>query len=173
MLACCSLSQCTVDQSVAAAPGAAASEPRASSPADAMIRMALADAAQRTGIAADSLQLVSAERVTWGDGSLGCPRPDMLYTQALVSGWRIRIRAAAEVLDYHAGSRSSRVVFCPAGQSQEPLPGGQTQVLRSRAQAAEAELDGALGASTAALGADAHLAGGRAAQCPGEQLEAG
>lgn len=118
-----------------------------------MIRMALADAAQRTGIAADSLQLVSAERVTWGDGSLGCPRPDMLYTQALVSGWRIRIRAAAEVLDYHAGSRSSRVVFCPAGQSQEPLPGGQTQVLRSRAQAAEAELDGALGAGTAALGA--------------------
>ncbi len=30
-----------------------------------------------------------AERVTWPDGALGCPRPDEGYTQALAPGYRI------------------------------------------------------------------------------------
>lgn len=81
---------------------------------------ALADAARRSGLAVGALQLVSAERVTWPDGSLGCPEPGMLYTQALVPGYRIRIRAGATTLDYHAGLRGAPRL-CPAGQAQPPV----------------------------------------------------
>ena len=51
---------------------------------------ALTDAASRTGIKRTELEVLSAEAVTWSDGSLGCPQPGMMYTQALVPGFRIR-----------------------------------------------------------------------------------
>jgi len=86
------------------------------------IDAALADAGRRTGLPRTALELVSAQAVTWSDGSLGCPQPGMLYTQALVPGYRIRIRAAAQELDYHAGTRGA-LVLCPAGRAIEPVPG--------------------------------------------------
>lgn len=85
-----------------------------------MIQMALADAKRRTGIDLAGLQVASAERVIWSDGSLGCPQPDMLYTQALAPGYRIRIIAASETLDYHAGLRGTPQL-CPSGRSLEPI----------------------------------------------------
>ena len=81
---------------------------------------ALADAVRRSGLAVAALRIVSAERVTWFDGSLGCPQPGLLYTQALVPGYRIRIQAGAAMLDYHAGLRGAPRL-CPQGQAQEPL----------------------------------------------------
>ncbi len=89
---------------------------------DAAVQAALADAARRTGIDAAALKLVSTERVTWPDGSLGCPQPGFLYTQALVPGYRIRIDAGGQLLDFHASARGG-LVLCPAGRAREPLPG--------------------------------------------------
>jgi hypothetical protein len=43
----------------------------------------------------------------------------MMYTQALVPGFRIRVRAGAETLDYHAGRRGAPM-FCPAGRVVPP-----------------------------------------------------
>lgn len=86
----------------------------------AMIRVALADAMRHTGIDAAELRVTTAETVTWSDGSLGCPQPGMIYTQALVPGYRIRIDAAGDTLDYHAGQRGSPRL-CPAGRSREPV----------------------------------------------------
>jgi hypothetical protein len=83
------------------------------------IQAALADAARRTGINAVALKVVSAERVTWLDGALGCPEPDLLYTQALVPGYRIRIEAGGETLDYHAGTRGAPQL-CPPGRAVDP-----------------------------------------------------
>ena len=37
---------------------------------------------------------------TWTDGSLGCPTPGQMYTQALVEGWQAVIRAGSTVYDY-------------------------------------------------------------------------
>lgn len=91
---------------------------------DAVVRAARADAARRTGLAADTLELLSADRVTWRDGSMGCPQPGMAYTQALVPGWRIRLRGMSQELDYHANTRGA-LVLCPAGHSVEPLPDGR------------------------------------------------
>jgi hypothetical protein len=81
---------------------------------------ALTDAARRTGLKRTELEVLSAEAVTWSDGSLGCPQPGMMYTQALVPGFRIRIRAGAGTLDYHAGRRGA-ATFCPAGRVVPPV----------------------------------------------------
>ena len=100
--------------------------PGAASPADAelqrVVRESLADA---EGRGADAPQLVSATRVVWRDGSLGCPQPDRAYTQALVPGYRVLVRAGDQVLDYHASLRGPPRL-CPAGRARDPLPGGDS-----------------------------------------------
>ncbi len=87
-----------------------------------MIRIALADAARRTGRADAELKVISAEAVLWPDGSLGCGQPGAMYTMAPVRGYRIRIEAGASLLYYHASERG-QLVLCPAaGGSLAPLP---------------------------------------------------
>ena len=83
----------------------------------------LADAARRTGIDKASLKVESADAITWADGSLGCSQPGMSYTMALVPGYRIKVRAGEQVLDYHASQRGY-FVLCPAGMAVEP-PGAE------------------------------------------------
>jgi len=82
---------------------------------------ALADASRRTGLVPGDLKVISADAVTWPDGSLGCPQPGRMYTQASVPGFRVRIGAGGRVLDYHANARGG-LVLCPAGRSTEPPP---------------------------------------------------
>ena len=60
----------------------------------------VADAASRAGVEPSTVVVVSATAVEWSDGSLGCPEPGMLYTQALVSGFQIIVRAGERDLDY-------------------------------------------------------------------------
>ena len=86
---------------------------------------ALEDVARRTGVARERLEVLVAEAVTWPDGSLGCPEPGMAYTQALVPGFRVRIRADGPILDYHAGARG-RPKFCPPDRATPPLPSDDT-----------------------------------------------
>lgn len=87
----------------------------------AMIEAARADAAQRTGLAAEALEVRSAEAVVWPDGSLGCARPGVRYTMALVSGYRIQIQAGEQLLDYHA-AQAGQLLLCPAARAKTPLP---------------------------------------------------
>jgi hypothetical protein len=90
-------------------------------PHETLIANVLQDAAGRSGLPADQLEVLSFESVTWSDGSLGCPQPGMSYTQALVPGYRLRVRAGVAVLDYHATVRG-HFILCPAGQSVDPVP---------------------------------------------------
>jgi hypothetical protein len=85
---------------------------------------ALIDAAKRSGVSRSHLEVISADAVTWSDGSLGCPMPGMMYTQALVPGFRVRIRAAGKELDYHAG-RMGAPVLCPEGRAIPPAAGDE------------------------------------------------
>jgi hypothetical protein len=86
-------------------PVATASMPRA-------VRQAVvADAARRFQVAVDAVVLASAEQVTWGDGSLGCPEPGRSYTQVLVPGYRVTAITAAGRMLYHADTRGN-VVTC-------------------------------------------------------------
>lgn len=78
----------------------------------------LADLERRTGSATEP-DVVSAEEVTWNDGSLGCPEAGQTYTQALVDGYHIVVELDGERYDYRVGSGSS-VKLCEGG----PLEGG-------------------------------------------------
>jgi hypothetical protein len=68
-------------------------------PGDILSRI-LADAAERTGVDVDDIEVVQAEATTWSDGSLGCPEPGMVYTQALVDGYHVIVEAGGEELDF-------------------------------------------------------------------------
>jgi hypothetical protein len=61
---------------------------------------AIADLQQRLG-GAVAVLVVSAQRVTWPDGSAGCPRPGMVYTQALVPGTRVVLEWQDKNYYYH------------------------------------------------------------------------
>lgn len=85
------------------------------------VELARADAARRSGAPLEQITVVAAESVTWNDGSLGCPQPDLLYTQALVPGYRIRLRGPGQSFYYHASARGE-LVLCPPGRAAEPVP---------------------------------------------------
>jgi hypothetical protein len=88
-----------------------------------MIDAALTDAVRRTGLKRPELEVLSAEAVTWSDGSIGCPQPGLIYTQALVPGYRIRVRAGVQTLEYHSG-RNVAPTFCPAERAVPPVSDG-------------------------------------------------
>lgn len=64
---------------------------------------AVADLADRLGIEPAAIEVVAVEEVTWRDGSRGCAEPGTMYTQALVDGTRITLRANGTDHEYHSG----------------------------------------------------------------------
>jgi hypothetical protein len=93
-----------------------------------VVTLAMVEAAVRTD-AGQAWQLgdltrlsISSEEVTWSDGSLGCPRPGMSYTQALVPGWRLLVRHGQREAVYHA-SRRGQWLSCPGSSSTPPRVG--------------------------------------------------
>jgi hypothetical protein len=71
----------------------------------------VADAAARAGVDPAAVTIVSAEPRTWGDSSLGCPRPGMYYTQVQVDGYQVIVSAGGAEYDYRAGS-GGRFILC-------------------------------------------------------------
>ena len=79
----------------------------------------LKEAAALAKVDRKQLVIVRAESVVWNDGSLGCPEPGMMYTQALVNGYWIVIEAAGQKYDFRVG-RGGNFRLCPAGQGHPP-----------------------------------------------------
>jgi len=71
----------------------------------------VADLAGRLGVAESVIEVLLAQAVTWNDGSLGCPKPGMVYTQALVDGYWVVLGFDGVLYDYHA-SRSGYYFLC-------------------------------------------------------------
>ena len=82
------------------------------------VARAIADLAGQTGVEPSAVELVSFERVTWRDGSLGCPQPGMMYTQALVEGYRVTLRLNGQTVLYHGAEGQ------PPFRCDNPAPGG-------------------------------------------------
>lgn len=62
--------------------------------------------AKQLSIEAATIAVVRAEEVDWPDGSVGCPMPGMRYTQAIVNGTFVQLRAGDQLYNYHgAGTR--------------------------------------------------------------------
>jgi hypothetical protein len=76
-------------------------------------RAVVADAARRFDVQENSVVLARAERVTWSDGSLGCPTAGRYYTQALVPGFRVTATTASGEMRYHTDERGN-VATCGA-----------------------------------------------------------
>lgn len=81
--------------------GASSPVPQAS--IDAMI----ADLAKMTGVDPAQVSVISAEAVTWRDGSLGCPQPGMMYPQVLTEGFRVVLAADGKEYAYHGGDQGT------------------------------------------------------------------
>src|SRR3954452_10547365 len=76
----------------------------------AAVEAALADAASHLGVARDQLRVDSVTARQWGDSSLGCPSPELLYSQVVTPGFLILITNGARQLEYHTDARG-RVVL--------------------------------------------------------------
>ena len=85
----------------------AESEPEFSQP----VTEAVQDLANRLGVSSEEIVLVKEESVTWRDGSLGCPKANMMYTQALIEGALIVLRVDGRDYQYHSGN-GRESVFC-------------------------------------------------------------
>ena len=71
------------------------------------IETAITDAAERFGVPEEKVAVAGALRVTWSDGSLGCPEPGTMYTQALVPGYLLTLEIAGERVEYHGADGGS------------------------------------------------------------------
>jgi len=67
------------------------------------------DAAGRAGVTPDQVKVVSAEAMTFPDGSLGCPEPGMAYTQMVVDGFKIVAQAKGVTYDYRGTANGFRL----------------------------------------------------------------
>jgi len=87
-----------------------------------LIDVAIADLAQRLAIDQSAISVAEAMTVVWPDGSLGCPRPGMQYTQVLHDGFLIRLQAQGRTFAYHGGG--SRPPFlCESPDRRGPAAG--------------------------------------------------
>lgn len=85
----------------------------------AILESILKEAAALAKVDCDQLVIVRAESVVWNDGSLGCPEPGMMYTQALVNGYWVVIEAAGQTYGFRVG-RDGSFRLCAAGRGQPP-----------------------------------------------------
>ena len=86
------------------------------------------DLADRIGVAADVITVKDARSVQWGSGAMGCPKPGMNYTQALVPGIRLLLEANGTIYYYH-GSMGKSLFYCPAERAKAPAYGQGTEVI--------------------------------------------
>lgn len=101
---------------------AATDDPAAGS--DAALGEETAAAISETGADPDDVEVREATFVTWPDGALGCPEDGMMYTQALVEGYRIVLVVDGEEVTFH-GAAGQPPFRCedprpPAADAQRP-----------------------------------------------------
>jgi hypothetical protein len=62
------------------------------------------------GLKAEEIAVVSAESREWRDGSLGCPKPGMMYTQAITSGYLIVLETGGHQYEFHTDEGNAGVL---------------------------------------------------------------
>lgn len=85
---------------------------------------AVSNLALRLDIEQSDIRIAEAQFVTWPNSALGCPEPDMMYTQALVPGYRIRLTADGDTYHYH-GARDKSPFHCPVERVSAPVASGR------------------------------------------------
>ncbi len=70
-------------------------------------------------ISPEDVIIQDIQRVVWRDGSLGCPKPGMMYTQALTPGYLVQVKVKGEVRMVHMDERG-RGVICSSDHAKTP-----------------------------------------------------
>ncbi len=89
---------------------------------DELMAAVLDDLVGKQKVERDAIEIIRAESVVWNDGSLGCPQPGMVYTQATVPGYWIVLKVKDVQYDYRANDRGY-FLSCDQGPR---LPGDST-----------------------------------------------
>ena len=76
-----------------------------------VVELARKDLAQRLAVPVDQITVEAFVYQDWPDGSLGCPKLGVAYTQAIVPGYRITLKQAQTSYDYHT-DLTDRLVLC-------------------------------------------------------------
>lgn len=89
------------------------------------VQAAIAAEAERSGVERAAVGVAGYADVTWSDGSLGCPQPGMMYTQALVPGHQLVLEVDGSYASYHA-AEGKDFSFCaqPVAPSSSESHGG-------------------------------------------------
>ena len=80
------------------------------------------DLASRLGLEPEMIEASAPRLVTWRSGALGCPKPGMSYTDALVPGVLIELRVGDAVYRYHAAA-GGQPFHCPHEWAEPPVAG--------------------------------------------------
>lgn len=92
-----------------------AASPALSSQQLPVVTAVMADLAKRSGVSVSAISLTSLSSAEWPDGSLGCPRPGIMYSQIVTPGYRIILSAGGQTYEYHTG-RGTAFTFCTPAQ---------------------------------------------------------
>ncbi|MFH1706225.1 MAG: hypothetical protein ABH867_04955, partial [Patescibacteria group bacterium] len=65
----------------------------------------------RFGLEPD-FELTGWRRLSWSDGSLGCPKPGMVYTQQIVPGYRAEVLVNGERIEVHIDALKKSGLIC-------------------------------------------------------------
>jgi len=85
----------------------------------AILEAILKEVAALARVGPEQVAIARAESVVCSDGSLGCPEPGMMYTQALVNGYWVGDRCGRPELRLRVDSRGN-FRLCPPGQGHPP-----------------------------------------------------
>lgn len=86
------------------------------------VQKAINELAEAQSVEPDAVTVAGYFEVTWSDGSLGCPKPGMSYTQALVPGHLLVLEVDGEQFSYHGGKADFQ--FCADPKLPADVGGG-------------------------------------------------
>ncbi len=75
------------------------------------VELARQDLAKMLGVDSSQITVVKTEEVDWNNSSLGCPKPGMMYTQAIVPGYKVIFSYNQKMYEYHT-NKTDRFVTC-------------------------------------------------------------
>lgn len=87
------------------------------------VQEAITELAKEQSVEPDAVTVAGYFEVTWSDGSLGCPKPGMSYTQALVPGHLLVLEVDSEQFSYHGGQKAG-FAYCAAPNLPKDLGAG-------------------------------------------------
>ncbi|NND81850.1 MAG: hypothetical protein HKN50_05405 [Gammaproteobacteria bacterium] len=95
---------------------------------DKLLDMIIDSLMSSNGAQRDEVTVQSAADIVFNDGSLGCPKPGQIYTQAQVPGYRVILEYRGQQFDYRA-TRKGYFILCDQPGLTAPGAGSKPPVL--------------------------------------------